>query len=565
MWGTNAEFWKGAEAAGKSNAFAGVFYTGDAGRELYLTPAQHANLFLFDEETARDLAMMPEKRTLWERRRNAAAFDPTKTTLFENRGLVDRALRVAGTQVISSQARDMLTRAVLLPERTPEGIEDRQRMIRALQDKARRQRLEDFFGNAHLENRQEGGEESFLDTFLTMVGNRHQPVGELEHAAARNMARLVKELAADPALHTIYSFLRDTCQDGVFTLNELIAAKEMTFRLSGGLTSGTAEWSNVPEPVGEDRIAISTIPQPEDERIQLDALRRSFIDTMLRGYQNRFQREATFIARNLAMLEALVHYVSFTEREGGAWCVPEMVESREPFIELRGYRHPMFLDGGVVQDEMTVGGDSLINVITGANSGGKTQQLRALAQIITLAHAGLPVPAERARMSISWSLHSNFGGKDDSAKGRYEKALTRWMEVLGGISRSVVFSDESNDGTFVQTGVKHTLQALNVLARRKTVTFVTTHYHEIAESIGASVPGSRNLHVVSTKRPDGTLEHTHRIAAGHDSNSYGEETAIAVGFTQANLDLIAGHSKPDTRPAIDAERGVHVLFEEQPR
>ena len=25
------------------------------------------------------------------------------------------------------------------------------------------------------------------------------------------------------------------------------------------------------------------------------------------------------------------------------------------------------------------------------------------------------------------SLHSNFGGKDDSAKGRYEKALTRWM------------------------------------------------------------------------------------------------------------------------------------------
>jgi hypothetical protein len=457
----------------------------------------------------------------------------------------------------------MLIRCVLLPERTPEGLEDRQRTIRVLQDRARRQRLDDFFSNAFLENRSENTTESFLDTFATMVATRHQAIGEGEYAAARNVARIVRELGADPATHSIYSFLREECRDGVFTLNELIAAREMRFTLSGGLTSGTAEWSNLPEPAGQERIRVSTLPAPQDDRIELDALRRAFIETMLRSYQSKYQREAVFILRNLGLLEALVRFVAFTEADTRPWCLPEMVESREPFLELHGYRHPMFLDGGVVQDRLVVSPQSVINVITGANSGGKTQQLRGLAQLITLAHAGLPIPAERARLSISWSLHSNFGGKDDSAKGRYEKSLTRWMEdILTKISRSIVFSDESNDGTFVDTGVTHTLQALNALSRRKVITFLTTHYHQIAERLAAEVPAARNLHVVSAKKADGTLSHTYTIAEGHDPHSYGEETARAVGFTPENLDRIANQHTPDIRPPIDSGRGRHVLFEE---
>jgi hypothetical protein len=50
------------------------------------------------------------------------------------------------------------------------------------------------------------------------------------------------------------------------------------------------------------------------------------------------------------------------------------------------------------------------------------------------------------------------------------------------------------------------------------------------------------------------------VAEGHDPNSYGDETAVAVGFTPANLERIAAQDMADTRPAIDTERGVHVLF-----
>ena len=55
MWGTSTRFWKAAETAGSSNAFGGVFFTGAMGRQLYLTPSDHMNLFLFDEETASGL------------------------------------------------------------------------------------------------------------------------------------------------------------------------------------------------------------------------------------------------------------------------------------------------------------------------------------------------------------------------------------------------------------------------------------------------------------------------------------------------------------------------------
>ena len=567
MWGTNTRFWNAVEFAGDSNAFRGAFYTGAVGRELYLTPAEHMSVFLFDEETAGDLGMMPSSKSAHERRHHSATFDPAGRTLFENRGLIDQVLDAGGDErVISSYAREMLTRAVLLPERTPEGIEDRQRMVRALQDKTRRRRLGEFFSGAHLENTQKDGLDSFLDVFGTMIGTRHQVIGEAEFAATRNVARIVRELSADPATHVIYSFMREICRDGIFELNELAAAREMTFRLSGGLTSGTAEWSNTPEPVGEDRIAVSGIPRPEDDRMVLDQLRHAFIETMLRSYQSTYQLQALFLLRNLGLLEALVRYVDFTERDTQPWCLPELVESREPFLELHGHRHPMFLDVGVVQDALVVGPDSLVNVITGANSGGKTQQLRGLAQLITLAHAGLPIPAARARMSIAWSLYSNFGGRDDSAKGRYEKSLTRWMEdILTKINRSVVFSDESNDGTFVKTGVTHTIQALDTLAKRQVITFLTTHYHEIAEGLAASVSHSRNLHVVSRKNADGTLSHTYTMADGHDPNSYGDETARAVGFTEENLARIARRDMPDTRPAIEREAGVHVLFEDARR
>jgi hypothetical protein len=235
-------------------------------------------------------------------------------------------------RVNSSYAREMLTRAVLIPERTPEGIEDRQRMIRALHDKTRRLRLEDFFSNARLENKTHHVDESFLDTFGTMADSRHAAIGEAEYAAARNYARLVRELSLDPGTHPVYAFLREKCGDGLFKLNELVAAREMIFRLTDGVTSGRVEWRNVPEKT----IAISRVPESEDERIELDELRHSFIHTMLKSYGSKYQPDALFVLRNLGMLEALVHYVGFTAADARPWCLPEMVESREPFLELHG-------------------------------------------------------------------------------------------------------------------------------------------------------------------------------------------------------------------------------------
>ena len=100
----------------------------------------------------------------------------------------------------------------------------------------------------------------------------------------------------------------------------------------------------------------------------------------------------------------------------------------------------------------------------------------------------------------------------------YSGEEARLLSVRPGITdfSSIVFSDESNDGTFVDTGVTHTLQALQTLSRRRTVTFLTTHYHQIAERLAADVPHARNLHVVSGRNADGTLTHTYTIAEGHD-------------------------------------------------
>jgi len=81
-------------------------------------------------------------------------------------------------------------------------------------------------------------------------------------------------------------------------------------------------------------------------------------------------------------------------------------------------------------------------LLSGANSGGKTTLLETIAMISLLAHAGLPVPATSAKISLVDEIHVLAKVNGTQSAGALERTLMRLAEVFISDSRKLVLADE---------------------------------------------------------------------------------------------------------------------------
>jgi len=81
-------------------------------------------------------------------------------------------------------------------------------------------------------------------------------------------------------------------------------------------------------------------------------------------------------------------------------------------------------------------------LLSGANSGGKTTLLETIAMIALLAHAGLPVPATSAKISLVEEIHILAKVNGTQSAGALERTLMRLAEVFISERRKLVLADE---------------------------------------------------------------------------------------------------------------------------
>ncbi len=81
-------------------------------------------------------------------------------------------------------------------------------------------------------------------------------------------------------------------------------------------------------------------------------------------------------------------------------------------------------------------------LLTGVNSGGKTSTLDLVASVAVLAHMGLPVPAERARVEPVDGLHYFTKSRGTLDAGAFETTLREFDALLAGDGRKLVLVDE---------------------------------------------------------------------------------------------------------------------------
>ena len=148
-----------------------------------------------------------------------------------------------------------------------------------------------------------------------------------------------------------------------------------------------------------------------------------------------------------------------------------------------------------------------------------------------MAHAGLPVPAARARIGVADRLFSRVGAADDLARGRstFMTEMTETAAILNGAGpRSLVVVDEIGHGTATLDGLAiawAVLEALHSQIRCRTL--FATHFHELA-GLSQSLP-QLCPHAMLVREWKNEIVFLHEVGEGAAGRSWGVHVAKLAG------------------------------------
>jgi dsDNA-specific endonuclease/ATPase MutS2 len=151
-------------------------------------------------------------------------------------------------------------------------------------------------------------------------------------------------------------------------------------------------------------------------------------------------------------------------------------------FHIEGGRSPL-LDVEFADVEPVDYGVSGVTLLSGVNSGGKTSTLDLVALVAVLAHAGLPVPADRVELGRVSELHYYAKSQGTLDAGAFESTLRDFADLTDGAAGRLVLVDELESITEPGASAKIIAGILEALDRQgATAVFVSHLAGEIRES-----------------------------------------------------------------------------------
>ncbi|HWK55456.1 MAG TPA: DNA mismatch repair protein MutS, partial [Hyphomicrobiales bacterium] len=236
-------------------------------------------------------------------------------------------------------------------------------------------------------------------------------------------------------------------------------------------------------------------------------------------------------AWSLAELDVLAN---FAERARALHlCRPQLVS--EVGVHIRGGRHPVVeqVSGGTfVANDLDLGNDTCMLIITGPNMGGKSTYMRQAAIIVLLAYTGCFVPAESAVIGPVDRIFTRIGSSDDLAGGRstFMVEMTETANILhNATAQSLVLMDEIGRGTSTFDGLALAWSsAVTIASEIHALTLFATHYFELT-ALPDEYSGVANVHLDATEHGDGIV-FLHAVKPGPANQSYGLQVAQLAGM-----------------------------------
>ncbi len=149
-------------------------------------------------------------------------------------------------------------------------------------------------------------------------------------------------------------------------------------------------------------------------------------------------------------------------------------------VAIEGGRSPLLDEPFEEVDPVDYAVDG-VTLLSGVNSGGKTSLLDLVAAVVVLAHMGMPVPAESARVERFEELHYHAATQGTLDAGAFESTLRQFGNLVEGADGRLVLVDELESIT--EPGASAIIMAgiLEALRGEATAVFVSHLAGEIRE------------------------------------------------------------------------------------
>jgi len=264
-------------------------------------------------------------------------------------------------------------------------------------------------------------------------------------------------------------------------------------------------------------------------------------------------KELRILSMCLCELDAF-YSLSISALKGG-YIKPEILSDGNIIIEEG--RHPVveknLPSGTFVGNDLDIGGETQIAILTGPNMSGKSVYLRQNALITIMAQIGSFVPAKLAKIAIVDRIMTRIGSQDRMAKG--ESTFMVEMSEMSSIlklagHKSLVLLDEVGRGTSTFDGISIAWAIVEYLYKPAPKgdeeksepgpkVLFATHYFELTE-LPQTFNGIRNFNVSAKEwtNSSGKTEvvFLHKIVPGPADKSYGIHVAQLAGLPDSCIE-----------------------------
>ncbi len=246
-------------------------------------------------------------------------------------------------------------------------------------------------------------------------------------------------------------------------------------------------------------------------------------------------REAPAIRSNLDLMARLDLAVArgLLSRDMDA-TQPEV--GHEGIFELPGLRHPLIPVEQCVANDLRVGRDFSVLLLSGPNAGGKTVALKSVALAALMVRAGLHVPAlPGARVDLVDRVLADIGDHQDiqESLSTFSAAMANLASILRSAGPdTLVCLDEVGVGTDPSEGAAIAQATLETLASRGARVVTTTHYNLLKEM--AEIDD--RFENASVEFDPETMAPTYRVRIGAPGASSATTVAARMGVPQEVLD-----------------------------
>jgi len=211
---------------------------------------------------------------------------------------------------------------------------------------------------------------------------------------------------------------------------------------------------------------------------------------------------------------------------------PEIVQP-QPWFQAEQLGHPLIPESRCVRNDVRLGGDLRLLIVSGSNMSGKSTLLRAVGTNAVLAQAGAPVRARRLRLSpltvgASIRLHDSL----QAGVSRFYAEITRLRQLVDltqGASALLFLLDEVLHGTNSHDRRIGAEAVVRELVERRAVGLVTTHDLALAQMSDALGARAANVHF-EDHLENGKMSFDYRMRPGVVTKSNALALMRAVGL-----------------------------------